>query len=125
MQLVRPRNESRSLSLMQALRVNSGTSYRPARNKGTTISSIANIVRWPLTRLSAKKADGLFRISGGRASADAPKAVFIGPSILPDRVLPGDCEVRGIVPHLDETQINQLCQMLLVDHQLSFGGDVL
>lgn len=45
--------------------------------------------------------------------------------VRPDRVLPRDGEVRGIFAHLDETQINQLGQMLLVDHPTSFSGDVL
>src|SRR5260370_20900009 len=62
-------------------------------------------------------------VDGMRGRAEG--GLFISPSILPDCVLPGDGEMRGIVPHLDETQINQLCQMLLVDHPGSFGGNVL
>ena len=44
---------------------------------------------------------------------------------LPGCVLPGNGEVQGILPHLDEAQLDYLCQMLPVDYQTSFGGKAL
>ena len=43
----------------------------------------------------------------------------------PGCVLPGNGEVQGILPHLDEAQLDYLCQMLPVDYQTSFGGKAL
>ena len=54
----------------------------------------------------------------------ARQAHKVGVLILPGRVLTGSGEVRNIFPHLDETQLNELRQMLLVDEPTSLGGNI-
>jgi hypothetical protein len=65
------------------------------------------------------------RVIGNPVRPDGVLALCDAAASLPHRVLPGYRDVRNAFAHLDQPELNQLRQVGLIDHRLSFRGDIL